>query len=204
MSLPSKAELETSIKGAFQLLLQKPEGLRLLDASERGYWRSFYAMLYALPFHFFVLIAAPESLQQMDEAARQAQQQAAGQGGGILSLTGHGLIYIIGWLYWPLLAFYVAQALGRAERYMVYIVAYNWARLVQLFLIAAASLLGPGILGDAGSFLVMITLFLGVFYEWSVARLALSLSGMQAAGVVLIDMIGALAVYWGAQLLQSL
>ena len=65
MSLPSKAELETSIKGAFQLLLQKPEGLRLLDASERGYWRSFYAMAYALPFHFFVLIAAPESLQQM-------------------------------------------------------------------------------------------------------------------------------------------
>lgn len=204
MSLPSRAELEQSIKGAFQLLLQKPEGMERFDVSVRGYWRSFYAMLYAAPLNVFLLISAPREPGAEDAGGGGSPGQAAAESFGLLDLAGEGLVYAIDWLYWPLLGYYMAEAFGRSERYVGYIVAYNWSRLLGLAILTAAAFLDLMIMGQAfGGFFLIATL-LALFISWSVARHALDLPGMQAAGMVAIDILGGFAVYWGTRFIQTL
>lgn len=178
MSLPSKAELEGSLKGAFQLLLQKPEGMELLDVSERGYWRSFYAAFYGLPLLMlaaFIVSPGPES------------QEAAAEGGNLLfNLIGFLLFYVINWLYWPLAAVYVTRNLGRFDRYAGYIVAYNWAQLFALLAQVTAFVIGAMIFGNAEALLFPAGL-LALAINWSVARHALGIAALPAVVLTALD-----------------
>ncbi|WP_455372033.1 hypothetical protein [Limibacillus halophilus] len=195
MSLPGKAELERNVTGAFQLLLQKPQGLESLDASPVGFWRSFYAALYGAPFFLFITFVSLGANQRAAEAP-EAAQVLLGIEFTLLNVIGLLLIYAISWLYWPLLFHYVAKGFGLQQRFFSYIVAYNWAALIQLGIRAVALLLGGSLLGTAGGILIFASVVLQFFYQWSVARQALEVSGLPAAGLVFLDFVVGQIVLW--------
>lgn len=195
MSLPGKQEVERNVKGAFQLLLQRPEGLNVLDASVTGFWRSFYAALYGAPFFIYIMyssIGAVEGGADLPESARVLTQIGINLPNTLALL----LIYVIGWLYWPLLFHYLSNAFGLEERYLRYIVAYNWAALIQIAFAAVALFLAAFLLGAPGGLLILASIVLQFFFQWSVARLALEIPGMAAAGLVFLDFIVGRAVLW--------
>ncbi|MDP3525709.1 MAG: hypothetical protein Q8S27_14115 [Hoeflea sp.] len=52
--VPSKQEAGRSLAGLFYLILKRPEGLRLIDASPDGFWRSFGVFAWAWPVQCFL------------------------------------------------------------------------------------------------------------------------------------------------------
>jgi hypothetical protein len=202
MSLPGKAELERNVTAAFQLLLQKPQGLASLDASPVGFWRSFYAALYAAPFFLFIMFVSLGANERAAEAPEAAQVLTRIEF-NLPNVIGLLLIYAISWLYWPLLFHYVAKGFGLQQRFFCYIVAYNWAALIQLGIAAVALLLGGALLGAAGGILIFGSIVLQFFYQWSVARQALEIPGLPAAGLVFLDFLVGRVVLWAGLSLLS-
>lgn len=183
MSLPGAAELEASLKGAFQLLLQKPEGMSRFDVSLRGYWRSFYAAVFGAP-----LLLLSHYLTPPVEAVTEAAGTDAAAGNLFFDAAGYLLFYAITWLYWPLAAIYVTQTLGVYDRYIGYIVAYNWAQLLVLIVRASVVVISSVIFGVGDVFLLLIV-GLSLYLDWCVARIALAVTGMQAAGMVVMNLV---------------
>jgi len=202
MSLPDRAELERNVKGAFQLLLQRPQGLAALDSSLEGFWRSFYAALYGAPFFLFIMFVSLGANERAAEAP-EAAQVLLGIEFTLLNVIGLLLIYAISWLYWPLLFHYIAKGFGLEQRFLRYIVAYNWAALIQLAIAAAALVLGGGLMGAAGSLLIFGSIVLQFFYQWSIARQALEIPGLPAGGLVFVDFLVGRVVLWAGLSLLS-
>lgn len=99
------------------------------------------------------------------------------------------LSYVILWTAWPVLMATLAPALGRADRYGVYIAASNWfvlaefAILFPLTILESASLLPEAAVAEAQQ-MIQIGLML---YEWFIARNTLKISATMAAALVLIE-----------------
>lgn len=196
MSLPDRAELERNVKGAFQLLLQRPQGLEALDSSLEGFWRSFYAALYGAPFFLFIMFSSL--------GASEGSEAILSIDFTLPNVIGLLLIYAISWLYWPLLFHYIARGFGLEQSFLRYIVAYNWAALIQLAIATAALVLGGGLLGGAGNLLIFGSIVLQFFYQWSVARQALEIPGLPAGGLVFVDFLVGRVVLWaGLSLLAA-
>jgi len=92
--------------------------------------------------------------------------------------------------------FYVAPVIDRADHYLGFIVAYNWASLVQLaVLLPAYALAASQILPSGASSALSFAAWGAILvYEWFVVRTALELPGLAAAGIVLLDVILSLIV----------
>ena len=176
------AEIGPAIYGAWRLARFDPGGMRYFDRSLHGFWRSFQVAILAAPFSA-LLIWIHLSGMHLDA-------------GWPRILLGEGIAYVIGWVAFPLAFFYVAPVIDRADHYLGFIVAYNWASLIQV----AILLIGDGIAatgwlpsGVAGA-LADIALVVSLVYEWFVVRTALQVPGLGAAGVVLMDVLLSLAV----------
>lgn len=47
--MPAADDIQRQLRGAWQLMNGKPEGISLLDISADGFWNSFFAIVIALP-----------------------------------------------------------------------------------------------------------------------------------------------------------
>jgi hypothetical protein len=176
------AEIGPAIYGAWRLALFDPNGMRFFDRSLHGFWRSFrVAILAAIPAALLVWLHL--SGLRVDAGAPRI-------------LVAETIFYVIGWVAFPLAMFYVAPVIDRADHYLGFIVAYNWASLLQLAVLlpayglAASQILPPGT-SDAISFAAWGAVLV---YEWFVVRTALELPGLGAAGIVLLDVVLSLIV----------
>ena len=116
------------------------------------------------------------------------------------------LIYVISWLAFPFVMFYLAQTLDRAKEYQGFVVAYNWAQLIQLLVVIPAVLViaGEWLPGPIANLLYIGVLAAVLGYEWFIARTALALSGGGAAGVVaLAFVLGATANRFGLAMIGA-
>ena len=117
-------------------------------------------------------------------------------GGWFRLLAGESIAYVIGWVAFPLAAFYLCEAIDRRAQYLGFIVAYNWSTLIQLAILLPALIIAlSGILpaGVAGVLTLAAEAVLLV-YEWFIARTALGLPGFGAAGIVVLDVIMSLLI----------
>ncbi len=120
------------------------------------------------------------------------QQFQMGDGGSLAHfLSIHLLGYVIIWVLFALVMIPVSHALSRDNRYIGFIVAYNWASVLQhaLYLPAVILVQAGTIRPDAGVFLLMVLFTVVTVYFWFVAKTALDISGPAAAGVVLVDFV---------------
>ncbi len=169
------AEIGPAVFGAWRLAQFDPGGMRYFDRSLTGFWRSFrvavlVAPLYALLVYFDL-------------------HDAKGLAGWFSILLGESIAYVINWTAFPLLMFYLCEAIDRRDRYLGFVVAYNWSAVIQLaVMVPALAIDWLGILPDSvsGAILIAANIALAV-YEWFIVRTALNLSAIGAVAITALD-----------------
>jgi hypothetical protein len=171
-------EVQMAVVGTLRLAIGDRRGLGFFDASIDGFWRSFRAGAICYPLYLLLLFFRVTA----------AQWAASGFVSIVIVET---IAYVISWVAFPLLILSVARQLRRDDRFLTFIVAYNWSQIPQTVLVllvvldGATGMLPPSEASFAGLLAVIATLV----YEWYIARVALAVTGTQATLVVIIDLL---------------
>lgn len=173
--IPSWREIVYSVYGAWRLFRLDRGGMTYFDDSVEGFWKSFFAAVLMAPAYVLVLAL---HLSKLTLAA------------GLFRIVVVQLLaYVINWTAFPVVAYQITQNMGRGNRYRAYIVAFNWAKIIQIgFEVSVLLLITSGLLPESLNGLlnaVLIVVVLG--YEWFVTRTALDVSGLQAIGLVVLN-----------------
>lgn len=177
MMLPSAREVSSALFGAWRLAHLDKSGLTWFGSSVEDFWKSFFAAVIVAPGHILVLLLR---LTQLEIAA------------DLLSIVLiQTLAYAIIWLAFPLAMHHVSEAMGREHRYQLFIVAFNWIKVIQmLVLLPVAALVETGWLPLGLGGLLNATVAVAIlFYTWFTTRLALETTGPAAAGIVFLDIL---------------
>jgi hypothetical protein len=167
-------ELIVSVYGASLLARFNPRGMSCFDTSLGGFWRSFYAAALVAPLYALVVLMRPAEDTVPVPLFRFLVVEAS--------------TYVIHWVAFPLLMVNVARMIDREERYLGYIVAYNWSAFLQNLVFLPLTLLAmAGTFGEpAGSLLSALALGVILAIDWFVTRTALQVGGAGAAALVLL------------------
>ena len=184
-------EIVSGVYGALRLAARDPTGLAFFDVTPQGFWRSFAAALVGLPAYAVLIATGP------------AIEEARVDGAAFFLIE--AIAYGIQWLALPVLMLHVAPALGRVERYIPFVVAWNWAAVVQLQLFALLAALGGLSLLPGGVLDVLVWGMLAwvLVYQWYVARTSLAVNGMAAAGVVALDFFLSLVITGTSRMIEA-
>src|SRR5262245_44588161 len=112
----SLGEIVRSVMGAWRLARLDPAGMGYFDTSIAGFWRSFWAAAVVAPPYFFLV----------------SFRVSAAHDGPFHAWLAEILAYLIGWTAFPVAALYLTEVFDRGKRYVPYIVAYNWAAVIQV------------------------------------------------------------------------
>jgi len=177
----TRQEFAAALAGVRGLVRLDVRALGYFDASLQGFWNSFWAAAILAPFTVVLvahgaMVAAPESMWRF--VAFQI------------------IAYAFDWLTFPLAMVWVADVIGRRERYFGFMVAFNWFRLVEIALQAPLLLLAMvGVLPlQAEAFLWLLVLGALLGYQWFIAKNALKVSGGTAAALVAINLLLGLVI----------
>jgi len=171
------SEIIRSLYGALHLARGDTSGMAFFNATEQGFWRSFTAAILIAPLFALLLTIR----YHVNEA-----------GVSLLRFTAiETIAYVVSWVAFPLLLFHLTDILGIGYRFIRYIVAYNWASVLQnLLYLPFALLVEAHLVQGAGStFFGIILLGLVLLYTWFVTRTALEVTNLLAAGLVMIDLV---------------
>ena len=172
-------EFVAAMMGALRLARFDRGGMAFFDSSDAGFWRSFTAAWIAAP-AYTVMVLARLRPWEVD---------------AVRLVLVEGIGYVISWFLWPLVMISVARLLDCSERYRGYIVAYNWATLVQYIVVAPVTLLAfGGELGGFGPLLSFIVFAYTLAYSGFIAGVALGVPLGMAVGIVVLDVIVTLFV----------
>ena len=176
------------MEGVLRFLLQRGEWRDCLDISDRGFWLSFTALIWAAPIQIWVLMSEPGILSSIAEAQ---EQTFVAPDTGIYVATGMAR-YILSWCLFPVVMFYLVRLLEASEHYVPYIIVSNWASLLLSIglLIPQTFLVNIGIIGPGLWLLLEFALFgFQIWLLWFIARDVLKIASSQAAAVVVVDLI---------------
>jgi len=176
MTIPPWTEVQIAVGGALRLAVGDRKALGCFDISIDGFWRSFRAAAICYPI-FIVLLALNIT---------PAQWGAYGIPSILVVET---IKYVIAWVAFPLIILPVSELFGRGDRFLAFMLVYNWSQIPQFVLFAVIGLDGAtglapsSIAGSAalGAFLAVLV------YEWYIGRVALGATGAQATLIVIID-----------------
>ncbi|OLF81411.1 hypothetical protein AWH62_01700 [Maricaulis sp. W15] len=150
--------------GALRLLTFRPGGEAMFDVSLRGFWRSFGAILFALP------LAALAHLERQHL-------------GTTVSAETYFLIFFGTWLSFPLTAALAVAIAGARKRYLHWVVVHNWG-VVWLYGVIAA-ILSLEVIGLINAqfrdFLFFLYGYLRILVHWRIAYVTLGLPTITAA-----------------------
>ena len=173
----SAREAATSLYGAYRLARFDTRGMTYFETSLAGFWRSFYAAVIVAPVFAVLLV----------------MRYAAGGGAvdGVRFAAVEAIAYVIAWVAFPLVMVTLARRLDREERYLGYIVAYNWASVLQNGLYLPLVMLGvAGVIpAETAGPLSLITLSLILVYWWFIAKVALDVGAGTAVALVALDLV---------------
>ena len=170
-------EIAYRLYGAWRLACFDPDGLDRFDNTVPAFWRSFWAAVVVLPG-----MAVLESLRY--------DWSKFGDGLNIaVAIIGMSLFYVIGWLIYPLAMFYVTGFIGKDDRYLRYISAYNWAGVLPVALYVTIVLIVhySGASPEAAAPLFLFATVAVLIYAWFIVRTALGIGTMSAIGFVIFE-----------------
>ena len=137
--IPTLPQLISAVQGAWRLMLWDREGLEKFDITIEGFWRSFFAPLAALPAAILVHVAY---------LAMVAETAATNPDAGLPDLPATGLYlavktatYTAEVILFPLLMILVARSAGLTERYVPFIIAWNWVNALIVGILTIPHLL---------------------------------------------------------------
>ena len=192
MTVSAWVEMQLAIGGALKLARGDARGLGFFDTSLDGFWRSFRAALICYPMYLALL-------------ALRVPAPPWGNAGIARILIVESIAFVISWTAFPLLMLPLSRGLSRENRFLPFMVAYNWCQVPQtvLFLIIGLDIatgLLPGSAGDVFGFVAALAVMV---YEWYIARVALAIPRAQAVLVVLVDLVLGTALSRFAESLYS-
>ena len=173
--MPNGAEIASGVYGAWRMLRFDPRGMAFFDGTVEGFWKSFYAAVLVAP-GYAIVVALHLS----------ADPPATGF---LHLLSIEVLAYVVGWLAFPLAAFHLCEWIGKTAGYVVYIVAFNWSKVIQLCLYLPATLINEAGLLPTGlePLLDLLVALVIIAYQWFVTKVALGMSGFGSAGFIMLD-----------------
>src|SRR5689334_21175054 len=126
MAAPAWVEARLALAGALRLARGDPGGLACFDPSLDGFWHSFRAALPCYPL-YLILLAFPVG---------------GVTGGGLHHWDGvvvETIHFVIAWVAFPLLVLPLADWLDRGDRFLPFMVAYNWCQVLPTAVFAAVA-----------------------------------------------------------------
>lgn len=167
-------EAIVSLYGASRLARLDPGGFELFDRTSAGALRSFAAAVPVLPMYALVVMLLP--------SARPAD-------GGLRWLSVQAIAYVLSWVAYPVVAEHLTQLIGCRERFAGYLSAYNWSMVLQnAALLPLTALTASEILPtDVTQLLWFVAIMAIMGWMWFIARTALAIGGLAAAGMVIVD-----------------
>ena len=184
------AYVREQLKVALRVARFEQHAVRDFDKSFNGFFRSFFGILLCTP--FYVLIVFTDR-----RIADNAPTEIPGVEIGPLPLMNltfvafESMKYLTNWIAFPLAMIFLTRILGAGPRYVPFIVAYNWTTCViyALSIIPPALYLSGIVPIVAASSLSLPVILLAIAYRFRVAREALDITGLNAAGIVLFDLL---------------
>lgn len=175
-------EATTALFGAWRLAHLDPAGMRCFNISVAGFWRSFFAAVLVAPLFILLLSVAYPRLETPPPLIRFAAAESIG--------------YVIAWVAYPLMMAWITRRLDCWDRYIGYIVAYNWAAVLQNAVFIPVHMLWmTGVVPAEAGFLLWLVVFGAILvYLWFIARTALGLTPLGASGIVALDILLSLFV----------
>ena len=174
--LPSLAEILKALYGVFMISRLHPGAPALFDRTVDGFWKSLFAA---------VLVFPPHVLMTMRTVENAAPKVPYGFDDAVTDL----LIYVIVWLAYPVLMVAVTKVINRRERFLDYIVPYNWAMVPVGYLLGAITWAGmAGVISrDTEVNLFIIAYAAVALFLAEIARRLLQVGPFLAFGVVILD-----------------
>jgi len=185
--IPDLAEIVRAIKGTLRLARFDATALADFDRSYDGFWRSFFAAALAAPAYFALV------------ALRLPHDQEMTLDRFLVELGG----YVVSWLAYPYAVIFLVRLVDRTEHYFDYMVPYNWAVVLQVFLLLfLAVLTHAGIVPPRPAVLLeTIAVIAIMIFQGFIARTGLLISVPHAVAFVAIDLLLNLII---ARLVQAL
>lgn len=178
---PSPQETSYALYGVWRLARLDPSGLSYLEETEEAFWKSFFAAVICVPFYVVLVVV---QLGQVELGA-----------GAVKIFAVETINYVISWVAFPLVAWHLSQMLNRQENYIRYIVAFNWAKVIQFLIFLPFVLAGAaGLFGDLRGLITLGATVLILAYIWYITKHGLGVDGGPAAGLVIIDLFISIAV----------
>ncbi len=174
---PSWSEISFGVFGAWRLFRLDPKAMTYFDTSVEGFWKSFFAAVLIAPAHAIIVAL---NLSEVETTIHPVSIVAI-----------EFFSYVITFVAFPLASFYVIKNMGRASRFVGYIVAFNWSSVIRMAILLPYSLLAAiGVLPDPMTNLIGLAVTIVVLgYLWFIARTALDTTGFPAVGLVLLSLV---------------
>jgi hypothetical protein len=172
--MSSVSAVTSGLSAALRLARGRPDGVVLVPGDRETIVRSFWSIALCLPTVLCRLLMS---------------WMATGVPGHALHAVGRELIvFVLGWLVFVEVTHRLAPLIGRAERWGRFIAVWNWCNVIEGVLVVVGGI--PGALGAPSAVdeaFELVTIGWALWLEWYATRLAFGVSGMTAAGLVLLD-----------------
>mgnify|MGYP001358535574 CR=1 FL=1 len=184
-------EIVRGLRGAVQIAKFDRSANQYFENTSDAFWSSFQAAIIALPAYAALqLLAFYNSPSDIDTGRIVLIEIST---------------YVIGWVFFPLIMVSLTEFLGRFDKYFQFIVAWNWAIVLQLCLYLLTVLLA--ISGNVPNNLIpLLSLFVItaiLIYQGFIVILILDVSAQTASIIVLIDFVFALFLSYLARGLEA-
>jgi hypothetical protein len=199
--------IRDSLAGAFEVMLGRPEGLNRLDTSIDGFWRSFGAIVFIVPFALLALISQQPLLTEAGsppEIATESGPSPSPEAEPVPAepLTGadvalDGIALLVDWFAFPLFFAVLARPFGLASHYVPFIVARNWASVIIGAMVAVVHVLHLlGMLPTAAMpYALLVAIAVSLRFSYVIARTALFVSVAVALPIVILDLLLSLTIW---------
>jgi hypothetical protein len=170
-------EIAGALYGSLRLAFGDKNGTNYFNTSHLGFWRSFTAAIIVAPI-FILLLNVRYIVSDSDINFFR-----------FVSI--YATAYVIGWIVFPLVINYITGVLGNGDKFVGYIVIYNWASVLQNFIYLPFAILVEAhlIYGTAATIIGIFLLGLVFLYTSFITKTALEVSNGIAAAIVILDLI---------------
>jgi hypothetical protein len=178
MTIGLWTEAQLAVGGALRLAVGDRRGLGVFDVSIDGFWRSFRAALLCYPLYLLLVVLRVSS----------GEWEKSGVPTIVIV---ESIAFVVSWAAFPLLMLPLSRLLGREDRFLAFMVAYNWSQVPQTVLFVLVGLDGAsGLMTQGAAAVAQLGAAVAVLlYEWYIARVALFVTGAQASVVVILDLV---------------
>jgi hypothetical protein len=170
--IPDRKEILSSLQGAWLLVRRQEDGMRWLNLTAQGFWRSFFAAVLILP--LYVPFSLIEAGLRGVPSGRYLARELAG--------------YVLVWVCWPLALLALCWLLARTRRFAAMVIASNWVSVPEFAILAGAHLIALAV-PPLALIAILAAIAFVLTIEYFVARTALDIGPAPAVGVVTVNLL---------------